>query len=112
MYTGKPPYAGLSDALVLQRVLVKRKHPDLPEDASIELRILWPTLMKCWSRIPQQRPNIMQLMRERYFDPATDRSNHDGGFDFDMDEKDNSNDDFAVSCSNSSSEYSLETPVD
>jgi hypothetical protein len=83
---------------------VRREHPDLPEDASIELKILWPTLRKCWSRDPQQRPNIMQLIRERYFDPTADLRSHDCGSDSDTDGIDHV---IAVSCFSPNPDYRL-----
>jgi hypothetical protein len=53
---------------VVQKVLVKCEHPELPEDACIELKRLWATLKRCWSRDPGQRPDIKQLILERSFE--------------------------------------------
>jgi hypothetical protein len=58
--------------LVVQKVLVKCEHPELPEDACIELKRLWATLTKCWSRDPGQRPDIKQLILERSFELSHD----------------------------------------
>jgi hypothetical protein len=53
---------------VLQKVLMKYEHPELPEDACVELKTLWPTLRKCWSWDPGQRPVIMELILGRFFE--------------------------------------------
>jgi hypothetical protein len=50
---------------------VKCEHPELPEDACAELKALWATLKKCWSRDPGQRPDIRQLILGRSFERAS-----------------------------------------
>ncbi|EUC58262.1 tyrosine kinase catalytic domain protein [Rhizoctonia solani AG-3 Rhs1AP] len=60
-FTGKPPYANLSDHSVLS-VIQKKKLPARPEkEVPVESpygNILWTLLRSCWSHNPNMRPTV------------------------------------------------------
>ena len=61
MYTGRPPFTGLTDSEVLRKVVVKKESPELPRNSPSELKELWPILKKCWSQDPRLRPSTSEI---------------------------------------------------
>ena len=63
MYTGRPPFTGLTDSEVLRKVVVKKESPELPRNSPSELKELWPILKKCWSQDPRLRPDPSEIAK-------------------------------------------------
>ena len=61
MYTGRPPFSGLTDSEVIHKVVVKKESPGLPPNSPSELKELWPILKKCWSQEPRLRPGPSEI---------------------------------------------------
>jgi serine/threonine protein kinase len=61
MYTGRPPFSGLTDSEVIHKVVVKKESPGLPPNAPSELKEVWSILKKCWSQDPRLRPGPSEI---------------------------------------------------
>ncbi|OHS93148.1 hypothetical protein TRFO_40524 [Tritrichomonas foetus] len=75
LLTSKIPYDGVTETLIPKLVVHENLRPEIPPEASPELRLL---ITSCWAADPKERPSFQQIVQRfsspRYYFPGTDES--------------------------------------
>lgn len=58
VYCGKQAWQGLHYGVVVERVVISKERPPVPEDMPQELELL---MRRCWDDDPMQRPSFRQV---------------------------------------------------
>jgi hypothetical protein len=58
VYCGKQAWQGLHYGVVVERVVISKERPPVPEDMPDELELL---MRRCWDDDPLERPTFQQV---------------------------------------------------
>ena len=61
MFSGKVPFHGVQDTVVVVNVIAKDERPLRPAHSQLS-DPLWEMIQKCWRREPSERPTIQEVV--------------------------------------------------
>ncbi|KAG8917837.1 Ankyrin repeat and protein kinase domain-containing protein 1, partial [Tulasnella sp. 417] len=72
--SGKPPFPGLRDSIILLRIIGNQtprpeEHPDFPRGDH-----LWNLIHRCWDKNPASRPTMQEVLRELWGEMSREES--------------------------------------